>query len=75
MTKMAHRTNPITVVRVVDLDSSCIYSYNHMVIMNKISASVINDFSSITISYNCSYRYVSLFNEFDDKFCKLDKEC
>jgi hypothetical protein len=32
-----------------------------------------NDISSITTSYNCSYRHVNLFNEFDDKFGKLDK--
>jgi hypothetical protein len=34
-----------------------------------------NDISSITTSCNCSYQHVSLFNEFDDKFCKLDKDC
>ncbi len=32
-----------------------------------------NDISSITTSYNCSYRHVNLFNEFDNKFGKLDK--
>jgi hypothetical protein len=30
---------------------------------------------SITISYNCSYQHVSLFNENNDKFGKLDKDC
>jgi len=34
-----------------------------------------NDISSITTSYNCSYRHISLFNEFVDKFGKLDKVC
>ncbi len=34
-----------------------------------------NDISSIKISYNCSYRHVSLFNKYDDKFGKLDKDC
>jgi hypothetical protein len=32
-------------------------------------------FSSITTSCNCSYQHVSLFNEFDDKFGKLKKDC
>jgi hypothetical protein len=35
----------------------------------------ISDISSITISCNCSYRHASLFNEFDDKFGKLNKDC
>jgi len=39
MTKMTHRTNPTVVVKVVDLDTSCIYSRNHMVGMDKISSS------------------------------------
>ncbi len=30
--------------------------------------------SSITTSCNCSYWHVSLFNESDDKFGKLDKD-
>jgi hypothetical protein len=30
--------------------------------------------SSITTSCNCSYQHVSLLNEFDDKFGKLDKD-
>ncbi len=30
--------------------------------------------SFITISYNYSYWHVSLFNEFNDKFGKLDKD-
>jgi len=34
-----------------------------------------NDISSITTSFNCSYQHVSLFNEFDDKFGKLNKDC
>ncbi len=34
-----------------------------------------NDISSIITSCNCSYRHVSLFNEFDDKFGKLNKDC
>jgi len=34
-----------------------------------------SDISFITTSYNCSYWHVSLFNEFDDKFGKLDKDC
>jgi hypothetical protein len=34
-----------------------------------------SDISSITTSYNCSYRHVNLFNEFDDKFGKLNKDC
>jgi hypothetical protein len=34
-----------------------------------------NDISSITTNYNCSSRHVSLFNEFDDKFGKLNKGC
>jgi hypothetical protein len=35
----------------------------------------INDISSITTSCNCSYQHVSLFNESDDKFGKIDKDC
>jgi hypothetical protein len=35
----------------------------------------ISDISSITTSCNCSYKHVSLFNEFDDKLGKLDKDC
>jgi hypothetical protein len=75
MTKMTRRTNHVIVVEVVDLDISCIYSHNHMVRMNKISSNATSDFSSITTNCNCSYRHVSLFNESDDKFCKLDKDC
>jgi hypothetical protein len=33
-----------------------------------------NDISFMTTSCNCSYRHVSLFNEFDDKFGKLDND-
>jgi hypothetical protein len=33
-----------------------------------------SDISSITINCKCSYRHVSLFNKFDDKFNKLDKD-
>jgi hypothetical protein len=33
-----------------------------------------NDISSMTTSYNCSYRHVSPFNESDDKFGKLNKD-
>jgi hypothetical protein len=35
----------------------------------------ISDISSITTSYNYSYRHVSLFNESNDKFGKLKKDC
>jgi hypothetical protein len=34
-----------------------------------------SDISSITISCNCSYQHVSLFNKYNDKFDKLDKDC
>jgi len=34
---------------------------------------LIIDISSITTNYNCSYQHVSLFNESDNKFSKLDK--
>jgi hypothetical protein len=34
-----------------------------------------SDISSITTSCNFSYQHVSLFNEYDDKFDKLDKDC
>jgi hypothetical protein len=34
-----------------------------------------NDISSITTSCNCTYQHVSLFNEFDDKFGRLNKDC
>ncbi len=34
-----------------------------------------SDISSMTTSCNCSYWHVSLFNELDDKFGKLDKDC
>ncbi len=37
MTKMTCRTNPIIVVKVVNLDISRIYNCNHMVRMDKIS--------------------------------------
>jgi hypothetical protein len=33
------------------------------------------DISSITTSCNFSYQHVSLFNEFNDKFGKLYKDC
>jgi hypothetical protein len=35
---------------------------------------LIIDISSIITNYNCSYRHVSLFNESDNKFGKLDKD-
>jgi hypothetical protein len=38
MTKMTRRTNLIVVVKVVDLDTSCIYSFNNMIGMNKLSS-------------------------------------
>jgi hypothetical protein len=34
-----------------------------------------NDISSITMNCNCSYQHVNLFNESDDKFDNLDKDC
>jgi hypothetical protein len=34
-----------------------------------------SDISYITTNYNCSYRHVSLFNESNNKFGKLDKDC
>jgi hypothetical protein len=34
-----------------------------------------SDISSITTTYNYSYLHVNLFNEFDDKFGKLNKDC
>ncbi len=33
-----------------------------------------SDISSIKTNCNCSYRHVSLFNEFNDKFGKLNKD-
>jgi hypothetical protein len=33
-----------------------------------------SDISSTTTSCNCAYRHVNLFNEFDDKFGKLNKD-
>jgi hypothetical protein len=36
---MTHRTNPIVVVKEVDLDISHIYSHNHIVGMDKIFSS------------------------------------
>jgi len=33
-----------------------------------------SDISYITTSCNCSYWHVNLFNEFDDKFGKIDKD-
>jgi hypothetical protein len=43
MTKMTHRTNLIVVARVVNLNTSRIYNYNHMVIMDKISSNEISE--------------------------------
>jgi hypothetical protein len=34
-----------------------------------------SDISFITTSCNCSYQHISIFNEFDDKFGKLNKDC
>jgi hypothetical protein len=34
-----------------------------------------NDISYTTTSCNCSCQHVNLFNEFDDKFGKLYKDC
>ncbi len=36
---MTHRTNLTIVVKIIDLNTSCIYSDNHMVGMDKISFS------------------------------------
>jgi hypothetical protein len=33
-----------------------------------------NDISSLTISFNGVYQHVSIFNEFNDKFDKLDND-
>jgi len=40
MTKITHRTNLTLIVKIVNLETSQIYSCNHMVEMNKISYSV-----------------------------------
>jgi hypothetical protein len=42
MTKMTHRINLTVVVKIVDLNTSCIYNCNHMVGMDKICSSEIN---------------------------------
>jgi hypothetical protein len=34
-----------------------------------------NEISFFTTSCNCSYQHARLFNEFDDKFGKLNKDC
>ncbi len=34
-----------------------------------------NDISSVTTSCNCSYQHLNLFNESNDKFGKLYKDC
>ncbi len=34
-----------------------------------------SDISSITTSCNCSYQHLSIFNESDDRFGKLNKDC
>jgi hypothetical protein len=34
-----------------------------------------SDISFIITICNCSYRHVNVFNEVDDKFGKLDKDC
>jgi hypothetical protein len=33
-----------------------------------------SDITSITTNYNCSYRHVNLFNEFNDNYDKLNKD-
>jgi hypothetical protein len=38
MSKMTRRTNPIVVIKEVDMDISHIYSCNHMVGLDKISS-------------------------------------
>ncbi len=35
----------------------------------------INEISFITTNFNCLYQHVNLFNEFNDKFGKLNKDC
>jgi hypothetical protein len=40
MTKMTRTTNPTIIVKVIDLDTSHIYSCNHMVGMEKILSNV-----------------------------------
>jgi hypothetical protein len=43
------------------------------IILNILAPTI--DIPSITTSWNCSYQHVNQFNEYDDKFGKLDKDC
>jgi hypothetical protein len=52
----------------------CLMDLN-LLFITLIILALISDISSITTSCNCSYQHVSLFNESDDKFGKLDKDC
>jgi hypothetical protein len=53
---MRCRTNLIVVVKIVDLDTSRIYNYNHMVGMDKISfiVKMFNDFLDLPTFINIS---------------------
>jgi hypothetical protein len=52
----------------------CFMDFSLLFITLNILAPTTN-ISSITTSCNYSYRHVNLFNESDDKFGKLDKDC
>jgi hypothetical protein len=52
----------------------CFMDLNLLFITLNILAPISN-ISSITTNYNCLYWNVSLFNEFNDKFDKLNRDC
>jgi hypothetical protein len=70
MTKMTHRTNLTVVVKVVDLDISCIYNHNHMVGMDKISSSDIH--LDITYVISMAIKFSSAPNKIHyNAVCKI----
>jgi hypothetical protein len=55
MTQITHRTNLTIVVKVVDLDTSHIYSDNHMVGVDKISSSVYVDLLGFYYAFEAQF--------------------
>ncbi len=51
----------------------CFMDLNLFITLNILALT--SDISFITTNYNCSYQQVSLFNESDNKFSKLDNDC
>ncbi len=69
MTKMTSRTNPIEIIKIVDLDTSYIWNHNHIVGMDKISFNEILQRGYCSLEW--SIKVVKLFKAWSSNLQKL----